>query len=272
MTVGGVSWTDAGSARGVRLRAAGAGRTLVVVPGMEGDGTSCLHTVIPVWQELDRRAPTRLVLVDYAAEQHGSLTDLEDTVVRLVSAAAPRPFAVWGQSFGCLLAATTGRRLDAGRLVLVSPFTELPRSRRLAGQLLRFTPRVLYRATSDAASRWAFGPMEGPASTAFLAALRSASPRDVARRTAWVRDDVGRARLGPAVGPTTSVWFGSRDRLVDLLGQLALLTEMTRPGDGLPRLVPGSGHVVFPAASVQFLTSRVLDWFGDRQPAGVEDG
>jgi hypothetical protein len=68
------------------------------------------------------------------------------------------------------------------------------------------------------------------------------------------------------------VWFGSRDRLVDLLGQLALFTEMSQAGDELPRLVPGSGHVVFPAASVGFLTSRVLDWFGEGQSSDGEDG
>jgi len=260
VTAAEVAWTDLGSGAGVRLRAVGTGRTVVVVPGMEGDGTSCLHTVLPVWQELDRREPTRLVLVDYAAERHASLAALEDAVLGLVRSAAPQPFVVWGQSFGCLVAATLGRRLDADRLLLVSPFTELPRSRRLAAALLRFTPRVLYRLSSDPSSRWAFGPMEGPASEAFLAALRSASPRDVARRTSWVRDDAGRARMRPALGPTTSVWFGSRDRLVDLRGQLAVFTEMTRPGDGLPRLVPGSGHVVFPETSVRFLTSRALDW------------
>jgi pimeloyl-ACP methyl ester carboxylesterase len=269
VTAAKVSWTDVGFAAGVRLQAVGTGRTVVVVPGLEGDGTSCLHTVVPVWQELDRLRPTRLVLVNYATERHASLTALEDTVTRLVSTTAPQPFAVWGQSFGCLIAATLARRMNAERLVLVSPFTQLPRSRRLAASLLRFVPRALYRLSCDPSSRWVFGPMEGPVSEAFLASLRSASPRDVARRAAWVRDDATRSRMRAAVGPTTGVWFGSRDRLVDLTGQLTVFTELTRPGDGLPRLVPGSGHVVFPEASVRFLTSRALDSLTNGQATGT---
>ena len=253
------TWETLGEADGVRLRTLGTGRSLVVVPGMEGDGSSCLHVVLPVWRDLQRHGPVRLVLVDYAAEQHRTLPALEATVIGLLRAAEVEPAVVWGQSFGCLLAASAARAVGAERLVLVSPFTDLPASRDLAAAFLPRIPRPLYRATAAPTCRWVFGPAPGPDGKEFFSALAAAEPETIARRAGWLRGRDHRAHFEGLLGDEARVWFGVRDRLIDLRGQLEVFTRLTAAGSP-PELVPYAGHVVLPAPSVRFLHDRVTAW------------
>lgn len=253
------TWETLGAADGVRLRSQGTGRPLVVVPGMKGDGSSCLHVVLPVWRDLQRHDPVRLVLVDYAAEQHGTLPALEATLTRLLRAAEVEPAVVWGQSFGCLLAASAARAVGTDRLVLVSPFTDLPASRDLAAAFLPRIPRSLYRATATPTCRWVFGPAPGPEGAGFFAALAAADPETVARRAGWLRGRDHRAHFEGLLGDRARVWFGVRDRLIDLRGQLEVFTQLTGGGSP-PELVPYAGQVVLPAPSVRFLHDRVTAW------------
>lgn len=244
---------------GVRLLARGSGEDLVVVPGMEGDGTSCLHVVEPVWAELARRRPVRLVLVDYSGERHPSLAALTATVLGLVGEALDRPAVVWGQSFGCLLAVAVARATQPGRLVLVSPFTRLPTSRDVPASLLPRIPRPLYRATAAPTGRWVFGPGSRHEGATFLASLRDADPADVARRAGWLRNHDHRDDFADVTGEQCAVWFGVRDRLIDLRGQLEVFAELL-DGGRTPGLVPHAGHVVLPVASVAFLQARLTAW------------
>jgi hypothetical protein len=244
---------------GVRLLARGSGEDLVVIPGLEGDGTSCLHVVEPVAAELARRRPLRLVLVDYSAEQHPSLAALTATVLGLVGQTLQRPAVVWGQSFGCLLAAAVARTTQPGRLVLVSPFTRLPTSRDIAASLLPRIPRPLYRATAAPTGRWVFGPTSRGEGAAFLASLRDADPADVARRAGWLRGHDHRDDFAGVTAEQCTVWFGVRDRLIDLRGQLEVFAGLLA-GDRSPGLVPHAGHVVLPVASVAFLQARLTTW------------
>ncbi len=250
---------------GVRLLARGSGEELVVVPGLEGDGSSCLHLVEPVRAALASKRPVRLVLVDYSAEQHQSLAALETTVVALVGEVLDQPAVVWGQSFGCLLAAALARATSPGQLVLVSPFTRLPASRDVAASLLPRIPRPLYRATAAPTGRWVFGPMSRHEGAAFLASLRDADPDDVARRAGWVRGRDLREHFAAVTGGQCAVWFGVRDRLIDLRGQLEVFAELL-DGGRTPGLVPHAGHVVLPVAAVAFLQARLTAWLAD--PAG----
>jgi pimeloyl-ACP methyl ester carboxylesterase len=252
-------WDLLGAAEGVRLRSLGTGTPLVVLPGMEGDGTSCLHVVRRVWRDLQRRGPVRLVLVDYGEEQHPDLAELEATVVDLLHGVVDAPAIVWGQSFGCLLAASTARAIRTERLVLVSPFTSLPRSRGVAAGLLPCVPRPLYRATATPVCRWVFGPARGQEGAAFLATLRAADPGDVARRAGWLRRRDHRSHFDGLLGGDAAVWFGVRDRLIDLPAQLEVFTELMT-GERSPELVPYAGHVVLPAPSVDFLCARATSW------------
>ena len=264
-------WSVVAAADGVTLRSRGTGRPLVVLPGMEGDGSSCLHVVLPLWQDLQRSGADggrmgpvwpglgRIVLVDYAAERHPTLAGLEATVGRLLREVVDEPAVVWGQSFGCLLAAGIARMLSTDRLVLVSPFTDLPTSRDVAAVLMGRTPRPLYRATAAPVGRWVFGPARRPEGAAFLAALRDADPADVSRRAGWLRGRDHRARFEGLVDERTAVWFGVRDRLVDLARQVEVFTGLDRSGVG-PGLVPYAGHVALAPASVAFLQIRVAAW------------
>jgi hypothetical protein len=252
-------WDALGSVDGVRLRGLGSGPPLVVLPGMEGDGSSCLHVVRRVWRDLQQRGSLRLVLVDYAEEQHANLPELEATIADLVRGVVDGPAIAWGQSFGCLLAASVARAVSAERLVLVSPFTSLPASRGLATRLLPHVPRSLYRATSTPVSRWVFGPAHGQEGAAFFAALRAADPSDVARRAGWLRGRDHRSHFEGLLGGRAAVWFGIRDRLIDLPAQLEVFTELGT-GERAPELVPYAGHVALPAPSVDFLCGRVTSW------------
>jgi pimeloyl-ACP methyl ester carboxylesterase len=252
-------WDALGEADGVRLRGLGSGTPLVVLPGMEGDGTSCLHVVRRVWHDLQQRGALRLLLVDYTEEQHASLPGLEATIADLVREAVDGPAVVWGQSFGCLLAASVARALPTERLVLVSPFTSLPTSRGLAIGLLPHVPQSLYRATSNPVSRWVFGPAHGQEGAAFFASLRAADPSDVARRAGWLRGCDHRSHFEGLLDGQAAVWFGIRDRLIDLPAQLEVFTELMK-GERPPELVPYAGHVVLPAPSVDFLCRRVTSW------------
>lgn len=255
----GPEWDVLGAADGVRLRSLGTGAPLVVLPGMEGDGTSCLHVVSRVWRDLQRRAPVRLVLVDYAEERHAELAALEAAIADLLGEVVDGPAIVWGQSFGCLLAASAARAVTTERLVLVSPFTSLPSSRGVAAGLLPHTPRVLYRATATPVCRWVFGPAHGHEGAAFLATLRAADPTDVARRAGWLRGHDHRSHFEGVLGEHAAVWFGVRDRLIDLPAQLEVFTELMT-GERSPELVPYAGHVVLPAAGVDFLCRRATAW------------
>lgn len=257
------TWQTLAEAAGVRARSSGTGTALAVLPGMEGDGSSCLHVVERVQAQLAAHRPVRVVLVDYAAEQHQTLAGLEATVLDLLRPLLREPAVVWGQSFGCLLAASVvrglrARGLGAERLLLVSPFTDLPTSRDVAARLLPRIPRPIYRATAVPTCRWVFGPAPGGQGAAFLAALRDADPADVARRAGWLRGADQRSHFEGVLDETAAVWFGTRDRLIDLRGQLEVFTELMDAGS--PGLVPHAGHVVLPVPAVEFLSARVSAW------------
>jgi hypothetical protein len=94
------------------------GSPVVFFPGMEGSGESCMHLVVPTLERLAARgAGHRLVLVDYADEQHTSFDALSDTIAALL-AETPTAWAdttFWGQSFGNLMAVSVARGMHTAR-------------------------------------------------------------------------------------------------------------------------------------------------------------
>lgn len=225
---------------------------------MEGDGTSCLHVALAVLHELREIRPLRLILVDYAGEQHRTLPDLETTIVELLRGVIQEPAIVWGQSFGCLPAAIVAGRLPTERLILVSPFTRLPRSREVAGGLIRWTPRALYRTTSKPICRWVFGPVGTETDHPFFTSLQNADPQDVVRRAKWLERANYYERFG-AVSVPSGTWFGTRDRLMDFREQIENFSHLSTER-GFPRLVPGAGHVVIPRECVDILSTGIAAW------------
>jgi hypothetical protein len=146
----------------------------------------------------------------------------------LLRGVVDEPATVWGQSFGCLLAASVARAITTERLVLVSPFTGLPTSRGVAAGLLPYIPRPLYTATATSVCRWVFGPARGQEGAAFLATLRAAHTSDVARRAGWLQGHDHRSHFEGLLDGHAAVWFGIRDRLIDLPAQLEVFTELRR--------------------------------------------
>jgi len=105
-------WADLARRRGVRLRARGAGPPVVVFPGLEGSGESCLHLVLPVAAAAGGAPHGRVILVDYAAERHRVLGELVSTVSELLGEvlSTGQAVTIWGQSFGNLLGALVAQR------------------------------------------------------------------------------------------------------------------------------------------------------------------
>lgn len=253
------SWELIGRGPGICLLARGAGEPVLLLPGMEGDGSSCVDVATAVQEKLASTHPLRLVLVDYSRERHATLAALQTAVLDAMgtvpSLGAP---VVWGQSFGCLLAAGVAKAIDARGVVFVSPFTRLPRSRMAAASTLRFTPRPLYRLTNGPVSRWVFGPVGSARNHEFFRSLSASDPRDVARRTAWLGDG-DLSELFKGQKSPRCAWFGTYDRLIDLRSQVSEFSWILSP-EAFIRMIPGSGHVVLPDSAVEFLSDGVAAW------------
>jgi pimeloyl-ACP methyl ester carboxylesterase len=249
---------------GVVVRARGAGVPVVVFPGMEGSGESCLHLVLPVLDNLGGAGSHRLILVDYAQEQHASFDGLAQTVAELLATTLRRepPAVFWGQSFGNLLAVRVASlgTVDVARYALVSPFSGLPRAKVwLGAHVLQRTPVRLYRVTAKPFGRWQFGPTGGQRNHPFFAALQRSSPRLLSRRTSWL-DGWRYTRDFEALSRPSGFWLGRRDRLVDLRTERRLFRALAqRPGNSLS-LLAGSGHVVLPPMAVATIQQQLTDW------------
>lgn len=254
-------FAELGRAGGVRLLAAGSGATVVVFPGMEGSGESCLRLASSV--VLTGPGEGRLVLVDYAQERHRFLGALVETIAGLLEHHVGRtPLTLWGQSFGNLLLAGVAPLLAAPvrATVLVSPFTGLPATRtRLAHAVLSVTPQALYSATATIVSRGVFGPAPRGTGEAFFAALGRMHITDLRRRVGWLlRGDL--AGMYQSLPGPVGVWFADQDRLVDLPRQVAFFTALTRALGGRTTVLDGCGHVLLPERAVQVAIQEIRDW------------
>jgi pimeloyl-ACP methyl ester carboxylesterase len=220
---------------------------------------------VPVVQWATARGhPHRLVLIDYAAETHPTLGGLIATVCQLVrDSAGGEPCVAWGQSFGNLLAVRAADQpgVQAAKLVLVSPFTDLPQARVLAGMVsLSLSPRWLYRLTIGPAGRAIFGPVGEQGDGPFIASLRGADPRAIGRRVGWLRSR-RYARYFTNVTAPTRVWLGRDDRLLDLSKQRAFFAGLARSRANYSlSMVGGAGHVMLPRRVVRCVSDELRQW------------
>jgi pimeloyl-ACP methyl ester carboxylesterase len=259
---------ELGRAGGVRLLATGSGPTVVVFPGMEGSGESCLQLASDV--VLTGQGEGRLVLVDYSQERHRFLGALVDTVAGLLERHLNRsPMTLWGQSFGNLLLAGVAPLVatTVRTTVLVSPFTGLPTARlRAARMVLAATPQFVYAATTPAISRMIFGPAPKGTGVSFFSVLCQMRVADLRRRTGWLLAGDLAGMFQSLPGPV-GIWFGDNDRLVDLPRQLAFFTTLTRAVGGRVTVLDGCGHVLLPEPVVQVATQDIRDWLTSPAPA-----
>jgi pimeloyl-ACP methyl ester carboxylesterase len=259
---------ELGRGGGVRLLAAGSGPTVVVFPGMEGSGESCVRLASGV--VLTGSGEGRLVLVDYAQEQHRFLGALVETIAGLLERHVGRtPLTLWGQSFGNLLVAGVAPLVASAvrATVLVSPFTGLPAMRtRLARAVLSVTPQVLYSTTVPVLSRGVFGPAPRGTGDEFFAVLGRMRVADLRRRVGWLAGGDLAGVFQSLPGPV-GVWFADQDRLVDLPRQIAFFTALTRALGGRVTVLDGCGHVVCPKQAVQLAIQDIQGWLIAPSPA-----
>jgi pimeloyl-ACP methyl ester carboxylesterase len=251
---------------GVVLRTHGDGVPAYVFSGLEGSGESCLHLVLPTLTAPPAgRGSIRVVVVDYAEEQHASFDELVATTAALIDEHhAGGPAVVWGQSFGTLYATTVVHELalEVERMVLVSAFRTLPWWKVWLGPpVLTVTPNFLYRATSGPITKWQFGPAGGNTTHPFWDSLDRLPKSDLARRSRWLRGrsfapafEAQRPRRG-------KVWLGSRDNLVNRKAETEFFRGLAERGPFEFAVLEGSGHVVLPPPVIEEARRQLAAWF-----------
>jgi pimeloyl-ACP methyl ester carboxylesterase len=250
---------------GILLQTWGHGTNLVVFPGLEGSGESCLHLVLPVLsQALDRGQPFRLLLVNYAHEKHQTLEAMVHSINRGLAQVLGNDSCIfWAQSFGNLLAtgsALTGS-VHVSKFLMVSPFTRLPSLlARLSLASLYVTPTFLYRATIKPMGRYVFGPVGENGNHPFFDSLTRATTPNARRQTRWlVGSDF--SNNFESIRVPAKVWLGEKDRLVNIRQQIRFFKDLAarKPNYHLS-LIPTSGHVVLPHQTVEQAREELLEW------------
>ncbi len=260
-----INYRTVDSANGVTLRECGEGEAVFVFPGMEGSGESCLHLAEPVINQARLVGTShRLMLVDYAREEHATLGDLIETINQLIQSETNDESCVfWAQSFGNLLATGVANlgKTNVRKFLFVSPFTKLPVLKTYLGSLgMHVTPTYVHRATIEPIGRYIFGPTGDQKHHPFFSALRRSTPAVVGRRTGWLRSRQFSA-FYESISAPAKVWLGKRDRLVDLAEQRSFFTTLLQDKENYRlSMIEGSGHVVLPSPSVQRLRQDLLAW------------
>jgi pimeloyl-ACP methyl ester carboxylesterase len=261
-----ISWITTRRQGGVAIRCFGDGQPIVVVPGMEGSGESCLHLVVPVAERalLEFNREFRVVLVDYSQESFARLEELIVQIRKLVCEEVGTVSSiVWAQSFGNILAlsALNIPEIHIVKYVLVSAFTSLPALKiRLSTALLPITPQSVYIALIGPGAKWEFGPFGDETSPPFLEAMKRATPQIVEKRTAWLKDK-NFAELFCSIQTQTKIWLGSKDRLVNLSEQRAFFEQLPRVKSNYHfGMIDGSGHVVLPSQIVANAQNQLCEW------------
>lgn len=251
---------------GVKLQCLGEGqRVLVVIPGLEGSGESCLHVVAPAIEqcaELD--IPVQLCLVNYAGETHDSLEALADTIEKLlIEAYGNRDLLLFSQSFGNLI---TARLDNSGRLffekaLMVSPFKKLPDVlARIAHYSLYVTPTWLYRATIQPLGRYVFGPTGNNRKHPFFSALAKATSSGVRRQTKWLTD-LDYSDLFSTLQVPCTIVLGEKDRLVNIEDEISFFqTICSESNDRRLVLNENNGHVILIENEIKWAQREMVDY------------
>lgn len=265
-------WVLDASQGGVRVWTRGEGPPVFIFSGLEGSGESALHLAVPV---LSSGLPRTLFLLDYSQETHDSFGDLISTLHALILGrigdGADAWF--WSQSYGNLLACSVLARRDLvpTRHVLVSPFTKLPAWKPLlTPPVLAVTPGFLYRLVIGPIAEWQFGPSQKNFDHPFFGSLKAITPGQLRKRTAWIRG-LDFQNLFEEVfaqqGTRRGVWFGDRDRLVDIAAQMRWFDDLCARTGAHMETVVGAGHVVLPPGVILDACQRLFRWVWRPDPS-----
>ena len=254
-------WNVIASEDGVALRICGEGRPLVLIPGMEGSGESCLDLAEWIINKSQKNGNgIQVILVDYKNEQSNTLLDLVMIIENLLQHHLNEPFMLWSQSFGNIIATKMlfRQKIKPSRHLLMSPFAIVPKFKLMIGQLLiRLTPRLLYRKWTPIISRWVFGPMTDV--HPFLDALASEDPKNYSRRISWLFIGNVTDQFSYSAFPR-AVWIGSCDKLINPCQQLKFFKA--NPDAALLEInvIKKTGHMLFPEVIGEENCFRLLSW------------
>ena len=266
-----VDWTPSLSRNGCVLRERGEGELLFLFDGMQGSGEASMELIVPVAERLAAAGrPQRVILFDYAAEQHATFDELVETARSLVQErCAGQPCTFWAQSFGTLIATAPrlARSVAVRRFVLVSGFSMLAQLKALlATLLLAVTPTWLYRLTIAPMGRWLFGPPGDQPRHPFFAALARGTSPTARRRTSWLRRRSFAAQFADTPAPTR-VWLGAHDRLIRLGEERAFFAAQAgRRADYELTMMPDCGHLVLPSRCFPPVWQQLFDWLASDAP------
>lgn len=245
-----IPFVRANEENGVVIQTWGDGIPLVVIPGLEGNGHSCLHVIVPAIEELKEQGiAIRLCLVNYSGEVHATLDTLTETIERLLQKTlADQELLVFSQSFGNLLMASIARRkkLSFKKLFLVSPFSSLPKlSIRLANLSMYVTPTWLYRRTIKPMGRYVFGPIgETSKDHPFFQALTQATSKQVRRETSWLVN-INYEPVYREIDVPMTIILGQKDRLVNIKKEIAYFESLCSERSNCKLVLnENNGHVI----------------------------
>lgn len=248
----GRDWTT-----GIRLTELGASDShpvLVAVPGIDGS----IGSIGPIVDQL--AANRKVVVVDYSAERHPTLSALVETTRALLASRFDQPVDIVGQSIGSIIAARLAAdpRVSVRRVALIGPFTRVRNAAvSISAVLAGLTPRWLYRLTAPTAMALACGPVGDGADHPFFAAVGRSDPLGSGKRTAWQTGvDFGPDLL--AIRQPTVVVIGAADRFVpDVAGQIAELRAVFAGGRGEVVVIPDAGHVLLPSHAIRAASAAI---------------
>ncbi|MCH8330263.1 MAG: hypothetical protein IH946_02610 [Bacteroidetes bacterium] len=246
-----IPFIDANEENGVVIQTWGEGVPLVVIPGLEGSGESCLHFIVPAVEELlEQGVSFQLCLVNYSSEMCKTVDDLSETIERLLQKTyQEKELLVFSQSFGNLLTAKIGSRarLPIKGIFMISPFMKVPYLLiRLAYLSMFMTPTWLYRATIKPLGRYVFGPT-GKAGRfhPFFEALTRATSRHVRRQTGWLVP-LNYETVYPELEVPVTIVLGRLDRLVNIEKEIANFESLCSKRNDWKLLInDNNGHVIF---------------------------
>jgi len=249
---------------GVKIQTWGNGTPLVVIPGLEGSGESCLHFIVPA-VEAGRTSGVslQLCLVNYAQEQHKDIDSLGRTIEELLLANYQKEAVlIYSQSFGNLLMARlgSGDNLAIKRVFMISPFTKLPGlMSKISYYSLFVTPTWVYRNTIKPMARYVFGPVgNSNKKHPFFDALTRATSSGVRRQTRWLLK-LDYEEVFPKIKAPAIISLGVKDRLVNIKEQIAYYeAACSTRNDWKLVLNQNNGHVIFMPEEIDWAKDEIV--------------
>ncbi|MDD4975223.1 MAG: alpha/beta hydrolase [Bacteriovorax sp.] len=256
-----LQWKIIASEQGVQLLVCGDGPLLILIPGMEGSGESCIELAEWLIEESVRSGiGLQIILVDYKKEVSNSLDALTTLLEKILQQHLKGPVIIWSQSFGNVIATRilSRKNIKINKHLLMSPFVKIPKIKLFFGMIImRWTPRAWYRRFTPGISRWFFGPM--PKVHPFLDVLACEDPKNYCRRISWLFNISLSEQFSYSTFPR-AVWIGKDDKLINPIAQINFFK--TNQGDAAMeiKVLKNTGHMLFPEIIGKEYCLQLLTW------------